>query len=385
MTRATRQEAKEFSKGRREPEFMLATRLSALEKLSELKSAVFRYGLNISTDFSIDESSLKLFSRSDFEIKTTGTATAVNLDRGLKEHPELFRKHYGKSYRIKNRMLAMNAAFLNGGVLIHLPENSESLIRLKLKGGDADFSHVLVIAGEGSEATIVEDVSGEGSYRSEVVEIAAAANSVVRYAAVQKLGNCRHFNFKKATLSQNANVEWLDLTAGGSVVKSEVVSDLVGEGSCGNAYSAFFGSGEQQYDFSTRADHIGRNTNSTITSNGALKDKSRAIQQSFARICDTAYGAAAHQKAKALLLNEGTKALPIPKLEIENNDVTATHEASVSHIDDEKTFYMMSRGIDEKTARKTFVRGFLEPFAQKTGIEELKNDVERIVSERMES
>ena len=385
MERATKQETEEFSKSRGEPEFMLATRLSALEKLSELKSAVFRYGLNISTDFSVDESSLKLFSRSDFEIKTTGPATAVNLDHGLKDHPELFRKHYGKSYRINNRMLAMNAAFLNGGVLIHLPRDSESLIRLKLKGGDANFSHVLVIAEEGSEATIVEEISGKGSYRSGVVEIAAGANSLVRYAAVQKLGNCRQFTFKKASLSTNANVEWLDLTAGGSVVKSEVVSDLIGDGSCCNAYSGFFGNGEQQYDFSTRVDHVGKNTNSTITNSGALKDKSRAIQQSFARICDTAHGAAAHQKAKALLLNEGTKAIPIPKLEIENNDVTATHEASVSRIDDEKTFYMMSRGIDEKTARKTFVRGFLEPFAQKISIEELKQDVEKIVSERMES
>ena len=385
MTGITKQDAEKFSMNRGEPGFMLAARLAALEKLSEFKSAVFRYGLNISTDFSVDEGALKLFSESDFEIKSTGPAVAVNLGRGLKERPELFMKYYGKSYEVNNRMLAMNAAFLNGGVLIRLPENSESEIHLKLNGGDADFSHVLVIAEEGSNATIVEEVSGEGSYRSQVVEIAAGANSTVRYGAVQKLGNCRYFAFKKASLSTNANVEWLDLTAGGSIVKSEVLSDLIGDGSCSNSYSGFFGSDSQQYDFSSIATHVGKHTGSMIMSSGALKGKSRAIQQSFARICGSANGAAAHQKAKVLLLNEGTKALPIPKLEIENNDVAATHEASVSRIDEEKTFYMMSRGIDEKTAKKTFVRGFLEPFARKINIEELKNDVEKIVSERMDS
>ena len=385
MARIQKQDVQKFSASRSEPEFMLAARLAALEKLSEFKSVIFRYGLNISTDFSVDEESLKLFSPSEFEIKITGPALTVNLDRGLKENPELLRKYYGQSYTISNRMLAMNAAFLNGGVLIHLPRNSESEIRVKLKGGDADFSHVLVIAEEGSRATIVEDVSGAGAYRSEVVEIAAGKNSMVRYAAVQKLGNSRYFAFKKASLLQNANVDWLDLTTGGSVVKSEVVSDLSGDGSRGNAYSAFFGSGEQQYDFSSTVNHAGRNTESMIVSSGALKDRSRAIQQSFARICKEAYGASAHQKARALLLNEGTKALPIPKLEIENNEVAATHEASVTRIDDEKTFYMMSRGIDEKTARKIFVRGFLESFSRKISVEELKNDVEKIVSERMGS
>ena len=385
MAATRKQDVRDFSMNRGEPGFMLAARLSALDRLPELKSTVFRYGLNISTDFSVDEDSLKLFLNSDFEIKSTGPAVAVNLDRGLKERPELFRKCYGKSYELNNRMLAMNAAFLNGGVLIHLPENSESEIRLKLNGEDADFSHVLVVAEEGSRGTIVEEVSGEGSYRNEVVEISAGAGSMVRYAAVQKLGDCRHFTFKKASLSQNANVEWLDLTAGGSVVKSEVLSDLIGNGSCSNAYSGFFGSDNQQYDFSSMANHVGRNTESMIMSSGALKGKSRAIQQSFARISGSAYGAAAHQKARALLLNEGTKALPIPKLEIENNDVAATHEASVSRIDEEKTFYMMSRGMDEKTAKKTFVRGFLAPFAEKINVREVRQNVEAIISERMES
>jgi Fe-S cluster assembly protein SufD len=264
--------------------------------------------------------------------------------------------------------------------LIRVPKNSEhETIRIKGKGGD---SHIVIEAEEGSRATIIEDIQNAGN---EVVEITAKPNSEIRFATIQRLPDCESTVQRKAVVHNNANVEWLEIATGGSITKSETTSELLGEGARSSIFTLFFGSGKQQFEFLNKCIHLGRNTESLMLSSGALKGTSKATQQGFAKICKGALNAAAHQKAKILLLDKGARALPMPKLEIDNNEVSATHEAAVGQIDEEKIFYMMSRGLSEKDARKTFVEGFFEQYASRIDVPELRKDIQAIVAERMEN
>jgi len=376
-------DVEEFSKKQGESKFLTDRRLDAFTKLQQMPSAIYKYGLGIVTNFEIDINELKLFNPSTFEIKNNSKAVVVNFTEAGAEIDENFMT----TFEVDSRLLAMNTAFLNSGVLIKLPKDTDcGTIHLKLNGTDADFSHILIVAEEGSKATIINEMSSDStSYRSEVVEIIAKPNSEIMFGSVQKLPDCKNFSYRKAVIERNANVEWLDITTGGSLTKSEIYSDLNGEKSKTSVFNIFFGNSAQQYDFYTKCNHIGRNTESQMYTSGALTDNAKAVQQGFAKISEKAYNTVTHQKSKILLLSENAKAVPTPKLEIDNNDVVATHQASVGQIDSEKVFYLMSRGIDEKEAKKLFVEGFFEQYLSKVPVAELREDVQSLVAERMDN
>jgi len=60
-----------------------------------------------------------------------------------------------------------------------------------------------------------------------------------------------------------------------------------------------------------------------------------------------------------LILDDISEATADPKLEIESDDVKASHAATVSKIDEEQIFYLQNRGVDRKKASDLIVEGFL--------------------------
>ena len=381
MGKELENQIKAFSKEAGEPGFLLNRRLHAHKQLEKNPTTVFRHGLNIVTRFEADWEKLSLLKPARFEI-SGGKAKAANLADCLSE--KALSGSLTETPEFENMLLSMNAAFLNSGAVIRIPKDTDAgTIHLKLNPTGADFSHVIIAAEEGSKATVIEEISGEGSHRSSVVEMSAAENSDVRFGSVQTLKNCRSYAYRRAAVGKDAKAEWLDISTGSSISRNETYSDLIGQGSKSSMFSFFFGHKEQQFDLLTKCTHVGRNTESLMMTSGALQGKSKAINQGFARIERKAYGANANQKAKILLLNEGAKAAPIPKLEIDNNEVAATHEASVGQIDYEDIFYIMSRGLDEKSARKLYVEGFFDQYASRIGSEKIREDVQAIVQKRM--
>ncbi len=365
---------------------MLAKRLATFRLMKEMPSSVFKYGLSIVNSFEVDLGSLSPFSSGvQFEVDSTGKVIVEDFKSAFANHPELLEASFMSSFDAENRLVALGCAFFNNGLFIYLPKNLAAAVNLKRTGKGSSLSYVLVVAGENSELTIVDDVSGDFSFSSGIAEVIAKPGSRVKFASVQKLGSVKNFSFKKASVMESASVEWLEIATGGSITKSEVISDLVGDGARGSIFSIFFGEKEQQFDLFNKCVHIGRNTDSLMLSRGALKGSSRAIQQGFAKIQKGACNSSAHQKSRILLLSESAKATPIPKLEIDNNDVRATHEAAVGQIDSEKLFYITSRGIPQKEARKTFVEGFFEPFISQIAVPKLREGIQRAVAERMEN
>ncbi len=266
--------------------------------------------------------------------------------------------------------------------IIRIPKNAD-FGTVKIEGAIGK-AHISITAEDGSRATFIEEISGNGN-RKETVEIIAKPNSEIRFAAVQKIGKGINNVSRKAVVGRNANVEWLDIVTGSSVTKSETISELTGEGAKSSMFTVFFGNKKQKFEFLNKCVHAEKNTESLILSSGALKDSSKAVQKSFSKIGEKAYNASARQKTRIMLLNEGTEALPIPELEIGNNEVSATHEAAVGRIDEEKTFYLMSRGISESDARKTLVKGFFEQFASKMNSAELMKETQGIIEAKMEN
>ena len=126
--------------------------------------------------------------------------------------------------------------------------------------------------------------------------------------------------------------------------------------------------------------HVGEDTKGDILVKGVVMGNGSAKLDGMIKIDKTGAGADSILKEHVMLLNPGAHAIANPDLEIENNNVTSTHAASVSQIDEEKLFYLASRGISRDDAKKLIVHGFLE-----SGVETIKNDeMKREFMERLE-
>src|SRR3989338_8953111 len=124
---------------------------------------------------------------------------------------------------------------------------------------------------------------------------------------------------------------------------------------------AFAGKGQHQ-DAGAKIFHLAPNTSSLITSKSVSKDGGRTTYRGLLHVSPNACGVKSNVECDALILDEKSASDTVPYMQIHNDDVSISHEASVSKLDDEKLFYLRSRGFTEKAAKQMLVQGFMEPF-----------------------
>jgi Fe-S cluster assembly scaffold protein SufB len=134
------------------------------------------------------------------------------------------------------------------------------------------------------------------------------------------------------------------------------------EGDYAQAYDlhAFIGKGNDRFRLDAVLRHAAHGTKGDILVKGVVRESATAALGGMIKIEKNGAGAESFLAEHVLLLGPDAKASANPALEIENNDVSSRHAASVSQIDEEKIFYLMSRGLPEAAARNLVVGGFLE-------------------------
>jgi len=108
------------------------------------------------------------------------------------------------------------------------------------------------------------------------------------------------------------------------------------------------------------ADHKVPNTFGRIVIKGVVANGARVTVDGMVKIAKGARKTDSFLEMRILLLDKQSSAVAEPKLEIENNEVKASHAATVGKIDEDQLFYLTSRGIDEPGAKKLIVAGFLK-------------------------
>lgn len=115
-----------------------------------------------------------------------------------------------------------------------------------------------------------------------------------------------------------------------------------------------------------------------------ILNRSKLVFNGIGRIIKGAKGADAQQESRVLMLSRRARGDANPLLLIDENDVTAGHAASVGQIDENQMYYLMSRGISKKIARKLVIRGFMgevlakmpTKFAQQLIIDEIERKLQ---------
>lgn len=273
---------------------------------------------------------------------------------------------------------AASAAF----AYVHVPAGASATISAKSAGN----VHLILVLDTGSTTTFYDDFASATDsplLSTSAASIIVREGAVIDYYGFQDLPlQAYDFSYKRAHLARDAAAHFRLLVSGAALSRTEVDMFLSGHGARSSCTALFLGSGQQHTDLSTNAFHTVPGTTCSIAAHGALKDRATAVHRGLIRIDAAAPKTESFLESHSLLLNEHTSANPIPSLIIENNDVRASHSASVGQIDEEKMFYLLSRGLTRPQAERLIIGGFFAPALQRAP-EEIKERFERIIDTKV--
>jgi Fe-S cluster assembly protein SufB len=208
------------------------------------------------------------------------------------------------------------------------------------------------------------------SLHSAVVEIIVKRGARVRYTTIQNWSkNVYNLVTKRTSVYGDGTMEWVDGNLGSKLTMKYPSCYLLEPGAKGEILSVAFAGEGQHQDAGGKIVHAAPNTTGTISSKSISKGSGRTSYRGLVKIYPGMTGCKSHVNCDALLLDEDSRSDTYPYMEIEEQDVAVTHEATVSKIGEEQLFYLMSRGISEVEARAMIVRGFIEPIAKELPME----------------
>jgi len=304
----------------------------------------------------------------------------LDTDSALKEHPEIFKKYFGKIIPPEdNKFAALNSAVWSGGSFIYIPPGVkvdmplQAYFRINAEN-IGQFERTLIIADEGSEVHYIEGctapVYSSESLHSAVVELVAHKDAKLRYTTIQNWSNdVYNLVTKRAYAYEGASVEWIDGNIGSKLTMKYPAIYLMGRKAYGETLSIAFAGKNQHQDTGAKMVHLAPDTTSKITSKSVSRANGRSTYRGLLRVRKGATNVKATVRCDALLLDDTSKTETYPYMEIDQEDATVTHEATVGKIGDEQIFYLMSRGFTEEEALSLIVNGFMEPFTKELPME----------------
>jgi Fe-S cluster assembly protein SufB len=318
----------------------------------------------------------------------------LGMDQGLREYPELVEEYFGTVVPAgDNRFAALNSAVWSGGSFIYVPKGVKVDIPLQAyfrinTENMGQFERTLIIADEGSYVHYVEGctapIYSSSSLHSAVVEIIVKKDARVRYTTIQNWSN-NVYNLvtKRAYAYEGAVMEWVDGNIGSLLTMKYPSVYLMGERAHGEILSlAFAGEGQHQ-DAGGKIVHVAPNTTSAIVSKSVSRGAGRTSYRGLLKVHEGAHGSSSTVRCDALLLDEKSRSDTYPTMEIGEEQVNIGHEASVSKLGEDQLFYLMSRGIDEESAAKMVVNGFVEPIVKELPME-YAIELNRLIELQME-
>ncbi|MGW8143072.1 MAG: Fe-S cluster assembly protein SufB [Anaerolineales bacterium] len=318
----------------------------------------------------------------------------ISIENGLREYPDLFREYFGKVIPIEdNKFAALNSAVWSGGSFVYVPPGVKVDLPMQayFRINTAElgqFERTMIIIDEGAQAHYVEGctapIYSTDSFHSGVIEIIVKKGGRMRYTTIQNWStNMYNLVTQRALVYENATMEWVDANLGSKLTMKYPSCYLLGEKAHGEILSmAFAGTGQHQ-DTGGKVLHFAPNTSSKITSKSISKGKGRASYRGLLKVHKNAGNVKSNVVCDALLLDEESRSDTYPYIEIDEDDVTIGHEASVSKVGEEQLFYLMSRGLSEGEATSMVVSGFIEPLVKELPME-YAVEMNRLIQLQME-
>ncbi|MGH8017520.1 MAG: Fe-S cluster assembly protein SufD [Opitutaceae bacterium] len=327
------------------------------------------------------------------ELEARGVIWAP-LSEALVKHRDLLQEYFMAQdpHLGSEKFAALHSAFVSTGSLLYVPAGVEIELPFVARHwasteGTAVFPHTLVIAGDNAKVTLVDAFGSAAPAQKNFAcgfnHLFAGNGAQIDYYALQNWSaHTLGFQINSLVAGRDAVINSLAVNVGCSHFRSESQSILKGAGGKVEMFSLSVTDEKQEVDQRTLQSHLAPSARSNLLFKNALMDDSRTIFSGMIRVAEEAQKTDAYQSNRNLLLSDTAEANSLPGLEIEANDVRCTHGATSSQIDESELFYLLSRGIDKKTARELLAFGFFEEIIGHIASEEMAGGVRNLILEK---
>lgn len=318
----------------------------------------------------------------------------VGSTEGLKDHPEIFKKWFGKVIPTSdNKFSALNSAVFSGGSFIYIPpgvkleQPLQAYFRINAENF-GQFERTLIIADEGSEVTYMEGCTAPkfetSTLHSAVVELVALPGAKIQYITVQNWSN-NVFNLvtKRALAHEEAEVRWIDCNIGSRLTMKYPGVILKGRKARGEVLSIALANEGQHQDTGAKMVHAADETTSNVIAKSISIGKGRSSYRGLVQIPGHLKHCRNNTECDALLINSESETDTYPAITVQGSENSVQHEASVSKVSAEQIFYMQQRGMNEGEAMSLCVNGFVNDLIREFPME-YSVELKRLIDLEME-
>jgi Fe-S cluster assembly protein SufD len=311
------------------------------------------------------------------------------LAQAAREHPDLLRETLTAPVASHDKWARLHHALWSEGSLVFVEKGAalaEPIVLQDKHGPHGALVRDVIVLAPGAQAHVVARATGggAGALSMDGLDVSLQPNSSLHLATLQDLDHrATLLSNRRVALQRDARLSWIDGQFGGARTVTLNETRLAGQGAALGFIGAFFGSKDQHYDVTTSAWHTAPHTSSQLNMKGALSDDGYAVNYSIVNIGPDARNSSGHQHQETLLLSDKARADAIPKLDVENNDVSASHGATVGQVDPDQVFYLLSRGLSGLAAKRLIVEGFFEPLLKEIPLEDVREEIRGAILARM--
>ena len=318
----------------------------------------------------------------------------VGSTEGVKEHPEIFRKWFGKVIPASdNKFSALNSAVFSGGSFIYVPpgvklvQPLQAYFRINAENF-GQFERTLIIADEGAELTYMEGCTAPKfettTLHSAVVELVAMPGAKIQYITVQNWSsNVFNLVTKRAMAHEEAEVRWIDCNIGSRLTMKYPGVILKGRKARGEVLSIALANDGQHQDTGAKMIHAADETTSNIIAKSISIGKGRSSYRGLVQIPGHLGNCRNNTECDALLINSNSRTDTYPAITVRGDGNAVQHEASVSKVSAEQIFYMRQRGLSEAQAVSLSVNGFVNDLIREFPME-YSVELKRLIDLEME-
>jgi Fe-S cluster assembly protein SufB len=318
----------------------------------------------------------------------------VNSSEGLKEHPEIFKKWFGKVIPTgDNKFSALNSAVFSGGSFIYVPPGVkvkhplQAYFRINSEQF-GQFERTLIICDEGSEVMYMEGCTAPkfetATLHSAVVELVAMKGAKIQYVTVQNWSsNVFNLVTKRGIAHEDAEVRWIDCNIGSRLTMKYPGVIMKGKRARGEVISIALANSGQHQDTGAKMVHAADDTTSNVISKSISIGQGRSTYRGLVHIPKHLKGCKNNTECDALLINSNSHTDTYPAISVRGNQHSTQHEASVSQVSADQIFYLMQRGLTEAEAMSLSVNGFINDLVKEFPME-YSVELKRLIDLEME-
>lgn len=315
---------------------------------------------------------------------------AINNIVSINQHLDRI-KNEEYEYGVSKKMVELAENFYNAGIYAYIKKGAkiEKPIRIEYamdRENDMVIDNNIIVASENSKATVVVDyytVDDVDAFHNGAMKIYAKAGASVTVIKIQRMSdNSNNFDSNLAFVEYGAEVNFIQVELGSKRTVTNYISNIKEEGKS-SIDSIYLGDKDREIDLSYYMNHLGRRSLSNIETKGALKDRAKKI---FKGTIDFKLGSSkseGKEEESVILFDKTVKSNAVPLLLCTEDDVKGQHAASSGKVDEDKLFYMMSRGFTKEEAMKTIVEASFNPIIDKIPIEDMKSVIRAEIARKL--